>query len=86
MGLLLEEDGIKFPQMEGYESSKLANVLHAKELARQLDGNSFEALLIILNSVIDLRGLPLATKFFSMSCSCSFWEILMKSIPPPPEG
>ena len=46
MGLLLEEDGIKFPQLETYEYSKLANVLHTKELARPLNGDSFEAFLI----------------------------------------
>ena len=45
MGLLLEENGIKFPQMESYECSKLANVLHAKELARQLNGKRFEVYL-----------------------------------------
>ena len=46
MGLLLEEDGIKFPQMESYECSKLANVLHAKELARQLNGDNFQLSLL----------------------------------------
>ena len=43
MGLLLEENDIKFPQMESYECSKLANVLHTKELARQLNGENCEA-------------------------------------------
>ena len=42
MGLLLEENGIKFPQMESYQCSKLANVLHGKELARQLNGERFQ--------------------------------------------
>ena len=46
MGLLLEEDGIKFPQMESYECSKLANVLHTKELARQLNGDNFQLSLL----------------------------------------
>ena len=41
MGLLMEEGGIKFPQMESYECSKLANVLHGKELARQLKSKRF---------------------------------------------
>ena len=39
MGLLLEKDGTKLPLLESYEQSKLANVLHAKELARQLNGS-----------------------------------------------
>ena len=32
-------NGIKFPRMENYGHSKLANVLHTKELARQLLGS-----------------------------------------------
>ena len=38
MGMRIEENKIKLPQMETYEQSKLVNVLHAKELARQLRG------------------------------------------------
>ena len=68
MGLLLEEDGIKFPQMESYQCSKLANVLHAKELARRLNGDNFQLSLLFTIVPFSLNVLMINKVIFIIAC------------------
>ena len=50
-GLKLEDEtGAKLPEMTGYPTSKLLNVMHARELARRLKGKKWQGTQPLNNS------------------------------------